>query len=177
MNKEYKALISRYIKAKDESKPHLMTSVFSEESTLRMKVQTDNISFPSEVSGLDEITETLVRGFNQSYENIYTVCLSDTVEQCEDTLSCRWLVGMTEKASGLSRVGFGDYQWSFDGECPNRVSHLTILIEDMIVLPLEDQAEVMSWFDNLSYPWALSSEVVASVPNIAILANVRGLTA
>lgn len=104
MKNEYRTIISMYIKAKDESKPHLMKSIFSENATLRMKVQTENISFPSDVTGLNEITETLIRDFNNSYENIYTICLSDTIEQREDVLNCRWLVGMTEKDSGLSRV-------------------------------------------------------------------------
>ncbi|WP_432470378.1 hypothetical protein [Amphritea sp. HPY] len=177
MNNKYGTLISRYIKAKDDNKPHLMKSVFSEDATLRMKVKTENISFPSDVTGLNEITETLVREFNKSYENIYTICLSDTVEQHEDALNCRWIVGMTEKASGLSRVGFGDYQWCFESEGSNLVSHLTIVIEDMIILPRESQSDVMYWFDNLSYPWALSSKAVASMPDVALLAGVRGLVA
>jgi len=177
MQNDYKKIISIYIKAKDDSKPHLMKSVFSENAILKMKVQTENISFPADVIGVDDITEALVRNFNNTYENIYTVCLSDTVEQRGDVLACRWLVGMTDKASGLPRVGFGDYQWIFDGEGSGLVSHLTIAIDDMIVLPLEFQSDVISWCANLSYPWVLSSEVVASMPDIDLLANVRSLAA
>ncbi len=151
-----------------------MANVFSKDATLKIKVKTDNISFPSDVTGLSEITEILIRDFNKSYENIYTICLADTLEQHENVLNCRWLVGMTEKASGSPRVGFGDYHWSFEAEGSHLVTHLTIVIEDMIVLPREPQSEVMSWFDSLSYPWALLSDVLASMPEVALLAEVRG---
>lgn len=174
MNSKYEDLVSRYIKAKDENKPHLMESVFSEDAILKMKVQSDNISFPPDVAGLHEITETLIRKFNNSYENVYTICFTDTWEQRENILNCRWLVGMTEQASGSCRVGFGDYQWTFGDEESNLARHLTIVIERMIVLPRESQSEVMSWFDKLSYPWAHSSEVLSSMPDVALLTEARG---
>jgi len=173
MSKEFELLIGRYIKSKDESKPHLMRHVFSEGATLKMKVKTDNISFPSEAEGLESITNTLVHEFNNSYENIYTICLSDTVEQGESILKCRWLVGMTGKDSGLVRVGFGDYQWQFECNEEIRVSHLAIAIENMVVLAEENRVEVMMWFENMSYPWAITSEVLESMPNIASLASIR----
>lgn len=169
MNRKFESIIRSYIKAKDENKPHLMSRVFSESATLAMKVQTDNISFPPEVSGLTDITKTLVRDFNDSYENVYTVCLTDTLKEGKTTLSCRWLVGMTEKSSGSCRVGFGEYQWSFADDESCLADHLTIVIENMAVLPSETQADVMAWLGELPYPWALSSDVSTSIPDIESL--------
>ncbi len=173
MNREFKNIVRSYIKAKDENKPHLMNGIFSESATLKMKVETDNISFPSEVTGLKDITEVLIHKFNNSYENIYTICLADTLKQDNNTICCRWLVGMTEKSSGSSRVGFGEYKWSFVDNRTCLVDHLTIVIENMVVLPGEAQHEMMSWLGNLSYPWASSSDVLTSVPDIALLSELR----
>ena len=172
MTSTYKRHIGRYIKAKDQNKPHLMGSVFTQNATLSMKVNSDNIAFPSATAGLNEITEVLIRGFNQSYENIYTLCLKDTWLQRDCEVSCRWLVAMTEKSSGLVRVGFGEYQWVFAKEGLNLVSQLTIVIEDMQLFPAQQQPEIMGCFENLSYPWAATADVLESMSEIAVLGEV-----
>ena len=159
-----------YIKAKDESKPMLMRDVFSANATLEMKVQSENISFPESVIGLSEITDTLVRNFNESYENIYTFCFTDSVRDESSVLACRWLVGMTDKNSGSARVGVGNYRWEFEN---GLAKSLIIVIETMIVLPQKNQIEVMSWLGGLPYPWVLTSAVEASVPDIDLLSEVR----
>ncbi|WP_028469552.1 hypothetical protein [Neptunomonas japonica] len=169
MNTRFKSLISQYIKAKDNNKPHLMNEVFAEPATLKMLVQTDNISFPAEVEGSKRITQTLVSEFNNKYENIYTLCLSDTVQQQQNNLKCRWVVCMTEKASGSLRLGYGDYLWHFTDNTPALVNDLTITIENMTLLPQELQPQVLSWFDRLPCPWALSSELQKTVPDIELL--------
>jgi hypothetical protein len=86
MNLDSKQLISRYISAKDGSKPHLMQSVFSENATLNMRVNSDNISFPADTAGVNDITDVLIHKFNQTYENIYTLCLTDTWQQVQTPL-------------------------------------------------------------------------------------------
>ena len=172
MSKPYKRHIGRYIKAKDQNKPHLMESVFTQNATLSMKVDSDNIAFPSETAGLNEITAVLIRGFNQSYENIYTLCLTDTWQQRDCEVSCRWLVAMTEKSSGLARVGFGEYHWVFAREGLNLVSQLTIVIDDMQLFPVEQQSEIMCCFENLSYPWAVTADVLESMSEVAALDEV-----
>lgn len=169
MNTRFKSLISQYIKAKDNNKPHLMNGVFAEQATLKMLVQTDNISFPAEVEGLGNITHTLVSEFNNKYENIYTLCLIDTVQQQQRSLNCRWVVCMTEKASGSLRLGYGDYLWSFTDDTPTLINDLTITIENMTLLPPELQPQALSWFDKLPYLWALSSDLQTTVPDIELL--------
>lgn len=45
MNNAYKDIVSKYIYAKDNNKPHLMKSVFTEVSKLDVKLKSQNISF------------------------------------------------------------------------------------------------------------------------------------
>ncbi|BBB24692.1 nuclear transport factor 2 family protein [Amphritea japonica] len=171
MNKRYQNLISQYIKAKDNSKPHIMAKVFAEQAVLKMDVQTDNISFPAEVQGVDKITRTLVQDFNNSYDNIYTLCITNSVNQHQhqNHLSCRWLVCMTEKSSGSLRLGYGDYHWRFEGQSSGLISQLKITIDDMQILPEGIETEILCWFDTLPYPWALSSELKTTMPDIELL--------
>lgn len=171
MNHTHTNLISQYIKAKDNNKPHLMKSVFSEQAMLEMIVQTSNISFPAKVIGRDAITQILVCEFNNIYENIYTLCLTDTLEQNQNYSSCRWIVCMTEKAPQSLRVGFGNYQWEFENDTLGLVNHLVITIEYMTLLPQSLQSDVLSWFDKLPCPWALSSELKATAPDIQLLSD------
>jgi len=173
MNLSYKQLISRYIRAKDASKPHLMQSVFSEHATLSMRVDSDNISFPADTSGVNNITEVLVVKFNQTYENIYTLCLTDTWQQRSNTVTCGWVVFMSEKNSGVTRVGFGLYDWLFESDDLNLVSHLSIEIEDMQLFPEQLQPEIMSCMNNLSYPWVSTADVLHSMSGVTGLSEVR----
>jgi len=173
MNLDYKQLISRYIRAKDESKPHLMQSVFSENATLNMQVNSDNISFPADTAGINDITEVLIVKFNETYENIYTLCLTDTWQQHSNTVSCRWLVFMTEKHSGVTRVGFGLYDWSFEGEGLNLVGHLKIEIEEMQLFPQQLQPEILSCMDKVPYPWISTADALHSMSAVTVLNEVR----
>ncbi|MEH6650309.1 MAG: hypothetical protein V7707_09820 [Motiliproteus sp.] len=173
MNDNYQERVSRYIKAKDNNKPHLMAAVFSQQATLKMVVQSDNISFPADVRGVEQITQTLVSDFNHTYENIYTLCLSDTLQQTDKTLNCRWLVCMTEKATGALRVGCGDYQWGFEEHAPRLATELTIVIDTMMILPHAAQPAVMHWFDQQPYPWTQSSEMLQSMPDIPQLTELQ----
>ncbi len=171
MNKPQSFLISRYIQAKDHSKPHLMSMVFAPDAVLTMQVNSENITFPAEVVGVEAITHTLVTEFNQRYQNIYTLCLSDTVKNERDHLSCRWLVGMTDKASGECRFGFGDYDWVFDGSS-RLVSQLTIRIDEMRILPAQASNLLLGWLASQHYPWVSSAELLASWPALESLKGV-----
>ena len=68
--------ISTYILAKDGNRPQLMKQAFVEDCELEMVVKTDAISFPSSAKGLEQITQVLVTGFGDQYENVRTFCLS-----------------------------------------------------------------------------------------------------
>ena len=102
-----------------------------------------------------------------------TICFLDTLKQKENTVYCRWLVGMEVKSSKELRVGCGEYQWNFDNVSSCLVESLLINIENMIVLPQEYQSEIMLWLNHVSYPWSQLSEVSESMPHISLLSNIR----
>ncbi|MHC2619555.1 hypothetical protein ACVIW2_001587 [Bradyrhizobium huanghuaihaiense] len=68
--------ISTYILAKDGNRPQMMTRAFADDCELEMIVKTDAISFPSAAKGLEQVTQVLVTGFGEQYENVRTFCLS-----------------------------------------------------------------------------------------------------
>ena len=63
-------LIETYFNAKDGNRPHLMRRAFHEHAVVEMSVRTQAISFPPWLNGCDAITDTLVRQFGQTYENV-----------------------------------------------------------------------------------------------------------
>lgn len=72
--------IAAYINAKDSNRPHLLDTAFTADASLRMHVFTDAISLPPALVGREAIADTLVRRFNQTYENIYTLCIGEPPE-------------------------------------------------------------------------------------------------
>jgi len=167
--------INDYIKAKDGNKPHLMSDVFSATAELEMQVNSDNISFPSKVSGVTNISDVLVRNFNLSYENIYTLCLTDTITINKNTLCCSWLVGMSDRSSQALRFGYGHYRWDFEydlnePEANNMVDKLSIRIDEMLNLTTDKEGALLPWLQSLDYPWLTSLQVLARLPNIEDLA-------
>jgi SnoaL-like domain len=160
--------IAAYISAKDGNRPHLLDAAFTPDATLRMVVRTDAITFPPASQGRDAIAETLVRRFNQTYENVYTVCIGLPPAAGAQAFSCDWLVAMSEKQGGAVRIGCGRYDWTFEPDGP-RVRALTITIEAMQVLPAERLAPIMGWASCLPYPWCslqAAQEAPVAIPGV-----------
>ncbi len=156
--------IETYIHAKDENRPHLMRRAFSESAVLEMHVKTGTISFPPRSHGVGEITRVLVRDFGQAYENVYTFCLARKPRDTGANFRCRWLVGMSEKASGNVRVGCGRYDWAFQTEPPGLVEKLTITIDIMEMLSPDHLDPVMAWLSELPYPWCEARTALKTGP-------------
>jgi hypothetical protein len=170
--------IRTYLRAKDQNRPHLMKSAFADSARLEVRVATDAISFPPVTSGLDAITQVLVRDFGCAYENVYTFCLSsEPKDDLDGNFNCRWLVGMSEKATGSVRVGCGNYDWSFQLEEPKLADSLVITIKTMKILPPERLQPVMTWLTALPYPWCSVLTAIGAMPELSELADVRGLLA
>jgi len=157
--------IAAYIRAKDGNRPHLLDAAFAEEATLQMIVRTGAITFPALSTGRQAIAETLVRRFNQTYENIYTLCLGLPPAAGAETFSCDWLVAMSEKQSGAVRIGCGRYDWSF-AAAQHQISALTITIETMETLSSKTLEAVMNWVSTLPYPWCDQQSLLATSPNL-----------
>lgn len=144
--------IESYLRAKDGNRPDLLRQAFTPEATVTMSVLTSTISFPTELKGIAAIAETLVRRFNQTYENIYTFCIGEPPQQASLAHDCKWLVGMSMKETGEVRIGYGEYRWAFD-HASGRVSRLTIVIDRMDVAPAQELQPLMDWLQALDYPW------------------------
>ena len=158
--------------AKDENRPHYMARAFSPQAVLKMALRTQAIAFPPESHGLPAITDTLVRKFGQTYDNVYTFYLArPEAGACLPEYRCDWIVGMTEKATGNVRVGCGRYDWGFQPD-PYRANHLTTTIEPMGPLPPGDAEAVFGWLLALEYPWTNAQRVVAGAPPLEDLAPV-----
>lgn len=172
-NPSAESLVRAYVLAKDFHRPHLLARVFASDARLEMTVATDTISFPGVTEGLAGIIDVLVRTFGQTYENVYTFCLTspDQVDGAE--FSCDWLVGMSATADGAVRVGCGHYHWRFSAASPTRVTALNIAIEAMEVLAPDALDPVMQWLAALSHPWCPADTVLRSMPAIAGLEPVR----
>ncbi|MDE8604748.1 hypothetical protein M3I01_017955 [Marinomonas sp. RSW2] len=168
-----KRQICQYIYAKDGNRPHLLKEAFTDSASLKMILKTENIAFPSNTLGLNEISEVLVRKFGQTYENVYTFCVSDSLTSDKNALSCDWLVCMTEKDGGAVRVGNGSYDWVFNDEPVPLADHLTITIEQMVLLSPDYASQILDWVGVLPYPWCDVASLFQSMPPLAPLSPIR----
>jgi hypothetical protein len=150
-----------YVLAKDGNWPSLLDEGFREDATLRVRLRTDAIAFPTDSVGREAIARTFVRRFNQDYENIWTFCLGARPECGVGSFSCRWLVAMSEKAGGAVRFGCGTYDWVFAAD-DGRIREMTIAIDAMETLPAKARAPVLAWASALPYPWCTWRELDAS---------------
>lgn len=166
-----RTVLRGYFHAKDENRPWLLNEVFSPDAELRVVNNTANISFPAVTHGRESIADVLVRGFAQTYENIYSFYLASPPAEASQ-FSCAWLVGMTEKDSKNVRIGCGRYDWIFNTESPQLASHLAITIEAMQLLAPSHFVPVFAWLQQLSYPWSSITEVAALAPSVDLLAPV-----
>jgi hypothetical protein len=159
-----------YILAKDRNRPHLLEAAITDNVEVRILVPTNAISFPPVSKGREAFTDTLVRHFNQTYENIYTFCLADPPRREAKAFSSPWLVAMSEKQSRGVRVGCGRYDWSFTDT--GRVCGLVITVGAMETLPAEVLEPVMSWVSSLPYPWCPASAAAQGIPALNELQKV-----
>ena len=138
-----------------------------------MKLKTQNISFPSSTMGLDDITEVLVTKFSQSYEQVYTFCLTDTINNSAEILKSDWIVCMREKVSGDIRIGYGVYNWFFTKEEEPLVKHLTIHIEEMITMEKEYSTLFFKWVKTLDYPLCSHERLFKKSPNFKAIKSIQ----
>jgi hypothetical protein len=131
-------------------------------------VRTAAISFPPVSVGRAAIADTLVRRFNQTYENIYTLCMGEPPSGEVESFTCGWLVAMSGKQDGAVRVGCGRYDWTFSNP-GSQVRALTITIAAMETMPGELLAPVMAWISSLPHPWCGANSPSSTAPKFSAL--------
>jgi hypothetical protein len=166
-------VIETYLRAKDGNRPYLMNDVFSEDAVLDMAVTGGAISFPPTSTGVESITDVLVREFARTYENVHTFCLAAPPNDDAASFSCGWLVGMSEKQNRCVRVGCGRYDWSFGSRAPRLAIRLKITIEIMDSLASAALVPVMDWLSTLPRPWCPSRLALKGLPKLAELEPLR----
>jgi hypothetical protein len=164
------AAVEAYVRAKDGNRPHLLRAAFTDTANLMIRVHTSGIAFPGGAACRPAIADLLVRRFNQTWENIYTLCIGDPPEDNAESFTCDWLVAMSAKEDGGVRVGCGRYDWAFDSE--TGLAHsLTITITAMESVAC-DVERMTSWAAALPYPWCRAGAVKVGAPHSAALSDV-----
>ena len=166
------ALLRDYLHAKDENRPLLMARAFASDVVINVVQRAPSIFFPPHAHGLAAFTDSAVRKFGQTYENIYTFYLARPEPNIMlSEYTCDWVMGMSEKSSGAVLIGCGRYDWEFHA-MPHRVKRLTITIETMLSLPPSTASGIFGWLTAVPYPWADRKQMVALAPPIEALAPV-----
>ena len=154
--------VTAYLRAKDGNRPHLLLAAFVDNAQLTMRVRTPGISFPPGALGREAIADMLVTNFNQTWENVYTLCLGTPPPRGSTRLSCGWLVVMSAKQDGSVRAGCGRYDWTFDLAC-GRARSLVITIDAMETVAC-DIGTMADWIAALPSPWCDLHRLAATAP-------------
>ncbi|WP_354683339.1 hypothetical protein [Cupriavidus necator] len=174
-----KALLGRYVDAKDNNRPALIPEAFAQDASLTFSIDTDAISFPARTEGASAIARTLVSDFAQTFDRCRTYYIGDAAAALTgDTMTIPWLVVMRETAAQTLRAGKGFYRWGFAaGQVGSyRIASLHIHIERMDSVPDPGAAVLTALQSALPYPWlpepALKTVVegyAAAQPELAFL--------
>ena len=157
------SVVEAYIRGKDGNRPHLMRAAFADDAQLTMRVRTAGISFPPGAIGRSAIADLLASRFNQSWENVYTLCMGEPPAAGATSLSCDWLVVMSAKSDGSVRAGCGRYDWSFRADT-GLVRSLVITIDAMEAVACSFD-EIGEWVAQLPYPWCDARRLASGAPD------------
>lgn len=169
-NNTAEIIIARYIEAKDQNRPHLMSLAFEDNAILTMQVESSEIEFPAQVNGRQAISQTLVRDFAGRFENIYTYCLTQPDDETANGCQLNWLVVMTERASGNIKLGYGRYDWLFNSQS-GLCSKLHIHIEHMQVVSAPVADKIYQRISDYPTPWQPASALLALLDDHAELSS------
>jgi len=148
-----KALLERYVEAKDRVRPQLMREIYASDAVLTFSIGTSSIAFPERVPGLESITQTLVVDLAARFSRIKTFYVCDDLPREKDDVAViPWLVLMRETAASCLRAGRGCYKWTFGGE-PTRVCAMHIHIDRMEPVDDPDGRLLTAAQSGLPYPW------------------------
>jgi hypothetical protein len=167
---DVRELLERYVEAKDRTLPERMPDIYLPDAVLTYSIETDEISFPSEVRGVQGITDTLVREFGKRFAACKTYYVCEMPPQgTQDIGSLPWLVAMREIAAGALRLGKGYYRWQFARSDGGRlaVQAMHIHIERMAAIPDADGAKLMAIQSGLPYPWLTPAALQCRMDELA----------
>jgi hypothetical protein len=175
-----KALLERYVEAKDLVRPQLMREIYAPDAVLTFSIETSSIAFPERVLGLESMTQTLVVDLAARFSRFKTFYVCDEPPRDDgDVAVIPWLVLMRETAASCLRAGRGYYKWTFGGE-PKRVRAMHIHIDRMEPVDDPDGWLLSAAQSGLPYPWlppasmrSRFESLIASDPKFAFLRGLR----
>jgi hypothetical protein len=148
-----KALLDRYVEAKDQVRPQLMPHIYAGDAILTFSIDSSSLVFPPRVTGLEAITQTLVRDLGARFSQIRTFYVRDEPPRADDNVALiPWLVLMHEPGAACSRAGRGYYRWTFGGT-PLLVRAMHIHIDRMDRVEDPDRRLISAAQAELPYPW------------------------
>ena len=168
---EARELLERYVEAKDGNRPQLMPAIYQRDAVLTYAIATDEISFPSEVRGIEGITQTLVADFGRRFDccKTYYICATPPAGAA-DIPYLPWLVVMREIEARTLRVGKGHYCWRFARNDAGRlgVAAMHIHIDRMQAIPDADGVLREAIQGDMSYPWLTPAALQRRMDELAV---------
>lgn len=166
-----KALIERYIEAKDFHRPEGGSAIWTPDAVLTFSIATGSITFPARVEGCTAITATLIADFGERFDRCRTYCVCDsppTVEHGDVTLP--WVVLMREIVSETLRIGRGWYRWTLAPATPHAplASALHIHIDLMEPVPDPGGSLLAQLQAPLTYPWLAPALLRDAMEDVAL---------
>ena len=115
----------------------------------------------------------MVRDFAARFENIYTYCLTKPTSQTMTDCQLNWLVVMTERDSGNTKLGYGRYDWHFN-PASGRCSTLHIHIAHMQVLSESIAQQIYQHISDYPTPWQSAGALQSLLQANDALASAHG---
>lgn len=157
-------ILESYIKGKDQNEYKILEHIYTESAELAFEIESDTISFPSNISGNLEIARVLSKDFNQQYTRVKTYYLAAPQKDQLIIKKQKWLVVMQDKLSKnknenhkpKTRVGCGYYDWDLinakndDGV---KIKKHKITIHSMLQFEDNQNDELKRIQSVLAYPW------------------------
>ena len=81
-NAEY--LLEKYVEEKDQDKFKILEKIYVPNAKVTFEIDTDTISFPTEILGNKNIAQVLSAEFNRKYDHVQTYYLSRSFPQIND---------------------------------------------------------------------------------------------
>ena len=164
MHKNAEYLLEKYVEGKDQDKFKILEEIYIPNAKVTFEIESDTISFPTEILGNKNIAQVLSAEFNRKYDHVQTYYLSRSFPQIKDFIISNqgWLVIMREKEDNSIRVGTGLYDWIFEKQVDGnlKIAQHNISIGVMLCLPGLPLSFLDELQSNLLYPWIDKKEVI-----------------
>jgi len=161
-NAEY--LLEKYVEGKDQDKFKILGEIYIPNAKVTFEIDSDTISFPTEISGNKNIAQVLSAEFNRKYDHVQTYYLSRSFPQIKDLVISNqgWLVIMRDKEDNSIRVGTGLYDWIFQKQADGnlKIAQHNISIGVMLCLPGLSLSFLDELQSSLLYPWVDKKKVI-----------------